>query len=91
MNFSAITHRAVFVRTNDANLRCKQESLRRLRDLSRINIKSLQTHQTQGTEAGGSTHTFPSTMCRGNLRALRIDIFTDKQIFKSEEFRGEVE
>lgn len=39
VNVSAITHRALFTRTNDMNLRCKEKPVRRLRDFSSINSK----------------------------------------------------
>lgn len=39
MNFSAISHRALFARTNDTDLRCKQEPVGRWKDFSSVNSK----------------------------------------------------
>ena len=42
-------HRAVFLRTNDTNLRCKKESVRRWRDFNRISGKPVPIPWTWGS------------------------------------------
>ena len=72
VNSGAVTHRAVFIRTNDTNLRCKQVSARRRRAFNRINSKPIPNPQTWSSLVNPR---LPKHHLKGNLRALSIDIF----------------
>lgn len=83
VNFGAIAHRAMFVRTNEANLRCKQESVRKWKHFTRINSKS--NPKPMDLKQSGQPKT-SQTPFKGDSRALSIDsfcLFVYRQSFKS--------